>query len=369
MRIAQVSPLFESVPPQLYGGTERVVSYLTEELVGMGHEVTLFASGDSRTAARLVSPCPRALRLANVADCHAHHVLQLEQVIARCDEFDLVHFHTDYFHFPITRRLGVPHVTTLHGRLDLPDLAALYREFSDPPLVSISDSQRRPIPTANWAATVYHGMPPEQFRFRERGEPYLAFVGRVSPEKGVDDAIRIARMAGLELRIAAKVDKSDRDYFEQVVRPLLREPGIVFLGEQDERQKTALMAGALALLFPIDWPEPFGLVMIESMACGTPVVARRRGAVPEVVDEGRTGVTFERSHEAVGAIERAAALSRVGVRRWFEVRFSARRMAEDYLRVYHRLARPRAERVAEGWLEPRWKGETVGADDGRRGLD
>ncbi|MEX2217438.1 MAG: glycosyltransferase family 4 protein, partial [Phycisphaerales bacterium] len=293
VRIAQISPLFESVPPRLYGGTERVVSYLTEELVRLGHEVTLFASGDSRTGARLVACSERALRLGGAAHPWAHHIAQLEWVAGRAGEFDVVHFHTDSLHFPLVRRLGVPHVTTLHGRLDAPDLAPLYREFAELPMVSISDSQRGPLPWVNWAATVYHGLPAGAFPFRARPEPYLAVVGRVSPEKRVDDAIRIARAVGVEVRIAAKVDEADRGDFEGVIRPMLREPGVVFLGEQGEREKAELLAGALALLFPVDWPEPFGLVMIEAMACGTPVVARRRGSVPEVVDEGVTGAVFD----------------------------------------------------------------------------
>lgn len=338
MRIAQVSPLYESVPPSLYGGTERVVSYLTEELVRMGHDVTLFASADSRTAARLVPCASRALRLARVADGLSHHVVQLERVIARAGEFDVIHFHTDYFHFPFSRRSGVPSVTTLHGRLDLPDLPQLYREFTDAPVVSISDAQRLPIPFANWIATVYHGLPPERFPFRACPEPYLAVVGRISPEKRVDDAIHIARSVGIELRIAAKVDRADEEYFHHVIRPLLREPGIVYLGELREREKVVLMGGASAFLFPVDWPEPFGLVMIESMACGTPVLARRRGSVPEVVEEGVTGMTFEKLREGVRALPRVLGLSRARCRRTFEARFSARRMAEGYVDVYERLA-------------------------------
>jgi glycosyltransferase involved in cell wall biosynthesis len=254
-------------------------------------------------------------------------------------------------------------VTTLHGRLDLPDLVPLYREFADTPVVSISDSQRLPIPGANWEATVYHGLPPQQFPFRLNPDPYLVIVGRISPEKRIDDAIRIARTVGIELRIAAKVDRADEEYFAQVIKPMLSEPGIVYLGEQNEKEKSALMAGAIAFLFPIDWPEPFGLVMIESMACGTPVIARRRASVPEVIDEGRTGLMFETLEEAAGAVERAAAMSRAEVRRWFELRFSARRMAEDYLRVYERLAaiRKPAPNVR------RQKGETaIGSSDGPR---
>src|SRR3954469_5273309 len=310
MRIAQIAPLFESVPPRLYGGTERVVSYLTEELVRLGHEVTLFASGDSRSSAKLAPCSDRALRLAGAPAPPPSHTLQLGRVFARQDEFDIVHFHTDYYHFPLSRRMRTPYITTLHGRLDFADLVPLYEDFRHPPLVSISASQREPLAFSNWAATVYHGLPPEQFPFRERPDqtPYLAVVGRVSPEKRVDDAIRIARTLGIELRIAAKVDKADEHYFNQVIRPMLREPGIVFLGEQDEQAKCRLIAGALAFLFPIDWPEPFGLVMVESMACGTPVVARRRGSIPEVVDDGITGVIFDDPRHAPRAVDRAASL-------------------------------------------------------------
>jgi glycosyltransferase involved in cell wall biosynthesis len=337
MRIAQVSPLYESVPPRRYGGTERVVSYLTEELVALGHDVTLFATGDSRTSARLVAAAPRALRLDS--RCHdplAHHVMMIEQVFARQDRFDLIHFHCDYLHFPLSRRSRTPTLTTLHGRLDLPDLEALYREYADMPLVSISNAQREPIPRANWRATIHHGIPERIGRLYSRADGYLAFVGRISPEKRVDRAIEIARRTGLELRIAAKVDGQDRDYFEQVIRPMLHGPGVEFVGEIAEEDKDAFLGNALALLFPIDWPEPFGLVMIEAMARGTPVIAFARGSVPEIVKSGVTGFVVGDVPEAVQAVERAASLDRARIRREFERRFTADRMARDYVALYAR---------------------------------
>ena len=347
MKIAQVAPLHESVPPRLYGGTERVVSYLTEELVALGHQVTLFASGDSETAAELIPVCERALRLDPAsADPIASHVLLLERVFREVDRFDVVHFHSDYMHFPLTRRSGIPSVTTLHGRLDIPSLAPLYREYADLPLVSISNAQRRPIPWAGWRATVYHGLPERIASLHEEPGDYLAVLGRVSPEKGVDRAIEIARLAGFPLRIAAKVDRSDQEYFEQVIRPLLDEPGIEFLGEIGEEQKEEFLGGAKALLFPIDWPEPFGLVMIEAMACGTPVIAFRRGSVPEVLDDGVSGYVTTSVAEAVEAVGRLDEIDRRAVRRVFEERFSSRRMARDYVQVYAGLTREPKRREA-----------------------
>ncbi len=347
MRIAQVAPLYESVPPKYYGGTERIVSYLTEELVRQGHEVTLFASGDSKTGARLVAACPRSLRTdTRCVDQMAHHVLMMERVLQRADAFDLVHFHIDYLHFPVSRRRAYAHVTTLHGRLDLPDLVPLYREFRDMPVVSISDAQREPLFWADWQATVYHGLPPGLFRFRAQAGTYLAFLGRISPEKRVDRAIEIARRAGMPLKIAAKVDRVDRDYFEGVVKPLLRDPRIEFLGEIGDREKDAFLGGAYALLFPIDWPEPFGLVMIEALACGTPVIAWRRGSVPEVMEPGRTGFVVESLEEAVEAVRRVPQLSRVRCREAFDERFTSARMAAGYLRVYEGLASRRYRRAA-----------------------
>jgi glycosyltransferase involved in cell wall biosynthesis len=340
LRIAQVAPLHESVPPQLYGGTERVVSYLTEELVQLGHEVTLFASGDSRTTAKLVPVSRRALRLdRRCIDPLAHHVLLLERVFKRLDSFDVVHFHCDYLHFPLSRRTQVRNVTTLHGRLDLPDLAPLYWEYADMPLVSISDAQREPIPWARWMATIHHGLPVDIAKPRLEPGSYLAFVGRVSPEKRLDLAIQIARRVGMDLKIAAKVDESDREYFEEVIRPLLGGPGVEFIGEIGEEDKDAFFGNAHALLFPIDWPEPFGLVMIESMARGTPVIAFRRGSVPEVIEDGVTGFVVRDVREAVQAVERVGRMSRAGCRRAFEARFTSSRMARDYLAVYTNLIR------------------------------
>jgi glycosyltransferase involved in cell wall biosynthesis len=348
MRIAQVAPLYESVPPKYYGGTERIVSYLTEELVRAGHDVTLFASGDSVTGARLVASCRRSLRLdRDCIDQLAHHILMLEHVFQRADEFDVVHFHVDYLHFPLSRRRPVANVTTLHGRLDLPDLAPLYREFRDIPVVSISAAQREPVPWANWRETVYHGLPHDLYRFREKAGSYLAFLGRISPEKRVDRAIEIAKQVGVPLKVAAKVDRVDKDYFESVVEPMLRDPLIEFLGEIGDGEKDEFLGNAYALLHPIDWPEPFGLVMIEAMACGTPIIAYRHGSVPEVMEEGRTGFIVSSLEEAVEAARRVPELSRARCRKVFEDRFTSARMAGDYVRVYESLA-VRPHRRASG---------------------
>jgi glycosyltransferase involved in cell wall biosynthesis len=354
LRIAQVAPLYESVPPRGYGGTERVVSYLTEELVRQGHEVTLFASGDSATRARLVAPCERSLRTdAGCVDPLAHHVVQLEQVFREAHRFDLIHFHIDYLHFPLSQRHPCPHLTTLHGRLDLPDLPCLYRTFPGQPLASISDAQRRPLPWANWQGTIYHGLPTDLYTFRERPGNYLAFLGRVSPEKGLDRAIAIARRTGMELRVAAKVDKADREYYEETIQPLLRAAGglVQFLGEVGGKDKDEFLGNAYALLFPIDWPEPFGLVMIEAMACGTPVIAWRNGSVPEVMDDGISGFVVDDLDEAAAAVGRVAGLSRAGCRRVFEERFCVGRMARDYLALYRRLARSRTTAGVDGWAD------------------
>ena len=338
MRIAQVAPLYESVPPQLYGGTERVVSYLTEELVEEGHDVTLFASGDSRTRARLVPVCARSLRLdPEQRDQLAHHVLMLEEVAKRAAHFDVIHFHIDYLHYPLSRRQRVPQLTTLHGRLDMPELGALYAEFRDMPVVSISDAQRAPLPHASWLGTVHHGLPLELLRFSPGPGSYLAFVGRTSPEKGLDRAIEIARRAGIELRVAAKVDDADRDYFREVIEPLLDGPLVEFVGEIGEAEKEEFLGNALALLFPIDWPEPFGLVMIEAMACGTPVIAFPGGSVVEIVEPGRNGFIVPDAAAAVAAVGKAGDLDRSLCRELFEARFSAQRMARDYLELYERV--------------------------------
>jgi glycosyltransferase involved in cell wall biosynthesis len=338
MRIAQVAPLFESVPPKRYGGTERVVSYLTEELVRQGHDVTLFASGDSVTAARLIAACRRSLRLdKDCVDQLAHQVVLLEKVFRQAGEFDVIHFHVDYTHFPLSRRSPMPHVTTLHGRLDIPDLIPLYLEFPEMPLVSISNAQREPLPWVNWLATVYHGLPEGLYRFRKERGTYFAFLGRICPEKRVDRAIEIAKRAGMPLKIAAKVDLVDRDYFETAIRPLLRDPLVEYVGEIGEQEKGEFLGNAYALLFPIDWPEPFGLVMIEAMACGTPVIAYREGSVSEVVDEGRTGFIVDTLEEAIQAAERIPELRRADCREVFERRFTVTRMARDYLRVYQSL--------------------------------
>ena len=352
MKIAQIAPLAESVPPKLYGGTERVVSYLTEELVRLGHDVTLFASGDSETSARLVACSRRALRLdPAVKDPLAPLTLMLERVRQRAHEFDILHFHLEHLHFPLFRSLARKTVTTVHSRLDLQEFAALYREFHDMPLVSISAAQRRPLPGANWVGTVHHGLASEvcpfnpAFNHAARGG-YFAFLGRVSPEKGLERAIEIVRRAGARLRIAAKVDRDDEDYFRSRLVPLFAAPGVEFVGEVTEAQKPAFLGNATALLFPIDWPEPFGLAMVEAMSCGTPVVAWPHGSVPEIVEDGRTGFVVDSIDAAVEALGRVARLDRAAVRSRFEERFSATRMAQDYLSVYRALARKRAVAAA-----------------------
>jgi glycosyltransferase involved in cell wall biosynthesis len=347
VRIAQVAPLFESVPPRQYGGTERVVSYLTEELVRQGHRVTLFATADSQTSAELVPIVDQPLR--GNPDWMMHAVIQLERVIERVEDFDVLHFHTDHLHYPLLRYLDVPAVTTLHGRLDLPGLQPLHEVYPDVPVVSISDAQRTPLPDARWVATVPHGLPSALYRPGPGSGDYLAFVGRISPEKRLDRAVEIARRARLPLRIGAKVDPADRKYFEREIEPLLAGPGIKYLGEVDDRQKRDLLAGAGALLFPIDWPEPFGLVMVEAMACGTPVLAFRGGAVEEVLRNGVTGAIVDTVDEAVAALPGVLALDRAACREEFERRFSARRMARDYVRVYERLMETSRRAPAPGW--------------------
>jgi glycosyltransferase involved in cell wall biosynthesis len=338
MRIAQVAPLDESVPPKLYGGTERIVSYLTEELVRQGHDVTLFASGDSRTRARLVAVTPAGLRLAGVRDPLAHHLCMMDEVFRRAQEFDMIHFHTDYLHLPLAAHVDVPRVTTMHGRMDFPDLRHIFGQFPHEPLVSISDAQRLPLPRANWVGTVLHGMPEDVMRFYPYSGEYLAFLGRISPEKGPDRAIEIARRAGLPLKIAAKVSAPDRVYFDQVVRPMLDHPLVEFVGEIDDQDKNDFLGRALALLFPIDWPEPFGLVMVESMARGTPVVAFSSGSVPEVMRDGVSGFVVSTVDDAVRAVRDVRQLDRPRVRRYFDEHFSVQRMADEYQVIYGRLA-------------------------------
>lgn len=338
MKIAQVAPLYESVPPKTYGGTERVVHYLTEALVKLGHDVTLFASADSRTSARLRPIIPEALRLSTTTrDPIACHVMELGKVDREVEKFDIVHFHIDLFQYPMCRHWRTPSLTTLHGRLDLPDLDPVFHDFHDAPVVSISDSQRTPIPDANWVGTVYHGLPLDLYDFQETPQDYLAFLGRISPEKGPETAIEIAKRTGMRLKIAAKVDSADREYFEKQVKPLLDHPLIEWIGEVDERGKNRLLGGAKALLFPINWPEPFGLVMIEAMACGTPVVAFRCGSVPEVMKEGVSGFVVDSIDQAVGAVSRLNHFSRRNCRRYFEARFTSDAMATNYLAIYQRL--------------------------------
>ena len=352
MRIAQIAPLTEAVPPKLYGGTERVVHWLTEELVALGHDVTLFASGDSITSAKLQSTWPKALRLdGSVRDPNALHMVMLEQVRQRCDneEFDLLHFHLDYYPFSLFMRQPTPFVTTLHGRLDLPEHQPVFSTFNRAPVVSISNAQRRPVPQANFVNTVYHGLPENLLTPKPVTPGYLAVLGRIAPEKGVDRAIRIALRCGIPLKIAAKIDRADQDYYDEVIKPIINQPGIEFIGEIGDDQKSEFLSGALGLLLPLDWPEPFGLVMIESMACGTPVIAYNRGSVPEIIDDGLTGFIVEDEISAVARVGRLPDLDRRAVRAQFEKRFTARRMALDYLATYRSLmpsAGPRIKLVA-----------------------
>jgi glycosyltransferase involved in cell wall biosynthesis len=339
MRIAQIAPLTESVPPRTYGGTERVVSYLTEELVAMGHDVTLFASGDSITNATLEAVWPCALRFdTTLRDAMAPPMLLLEKIYQRAREFDVLHCHLDYWPFSLLSRQSTPYMTTLHGRLDLPELARVMQCFPDAPLVSISDAQRRPLPDGNFIGTVYHGLPPDLLTPRNTGRDYLAFLGRICPEKAPDRAIRIARAAGMKLKIAAKIDRVDKAYFETTIRPMIDGDQIQLIGEIGDAEKPEFLSGAKALLLPIDWPEPFGLVMIEAMACGTPTIAFPAGSVPEVIDHGVTGFIVHDEAEAVTALSRLDALSPGAIRRRFEKRFTARRMAEDYVALYRRMA-------------------------------
>jgi glycosyltransferase involved in cell wall biosynthesis len=338
MRIAQVAPLYESVPPGFYGGTERIVSYLTEELVRKGHEVTLFASGDSTTRARLIPMRTRATRLdSSCCDSLAGHIVMLEKVAAMQHEFDLIHYHVDYLHFSLSRRGTTPHVTTLHGRLDLPELQPVYDEFRDMPLISISNAQRQPLPQANWIGTVYHGLPSDLLTLSPRGKGYFAFLGRISQEKRLDRAIDIATRIGKPLKIAAKVDKADVEYFDEQIKWRLSDPLVEYLGEIGDDKKSEFLGGADALLFPIDWPEPFGLVVIEALACGTPVVAFGCGSIPELIDDGVTGFVVDNVEDAVDAAALVGKLDRHQCRAVFEQRFTDERMAEDYVALYERV--------------------------------
>jgi glycosyltransferase involved in cell wall biosynthesis len=358
MKIAQVCPLYESCPPKLYGGTERIVFYLTEELLRLGHDLTLFASGDSCTSATLDPPCEQALRLdERCKDPLIYHLTMLHRVRQRMAEFDLIHFHTDYLHFPLFAECWQKTLTTLHGRLDLPDLPVIMREFSMMPLASISVAQRAPLAWATWYDTIMHGLPRDLHGLGDGAGGYLAFLGRASPEKGLDRAITIAKRVGVPLQIAAKIDPTDRDYFAQVITPLLDDPLIEFIGEIGESEKGRFLGDAAALLFPIDWPEPFGLVLIEAMANGTPVIAFDRGSVPEIIEDGLTGFIVDDIAAAAAVVPFVERLDRRAIRRRFEERFTAERMARDYLALY--------QRVLEGdtpALEPRLLG-LAGADD------
>ena len=339
MKIAQVAPLYESVPPRAYGGTERVVSYLTEALVQMGHEVTLFASGDSVTSANLVSVLPRALRLdPGKPDPLVWHTIMMETVLKRAHSFDIIHFHTDVLQLSLVGHCKTPALSTAHGRLDIPELKPLFSCFPDHPMVSISSNQRAPLPWLNWRATVHHGLPLGLYSLHETPQDYFAFLGRISPEKRADRAIEIAKACGKPLRMAAKVDAADKDYFESTIRSLLDDPLVAFEGEIGDDAKDDFIGNALALLMPIDWPEPFGLVMIEAMACGTPVIAYRSGSVPEIIDEGVTGFIVENQEQAIAAARSIGRIDRRRCRRVFEQRFAARVMAQRYLEVYHELA-------------------------------
>jgi glycosyltransferase involved in cell wall biosynthesis len=352
MRIAQIAPLTEAVPPKFYGGTERVVHWLTEELVALGHDVTLFGSGDSDTSAKLDATWPKALRLdGSVRDPNALHMVMLERVRQKCDneEFDFLHFHLDYYPFSLFSRQPTPFLTMLHGRLDLPELQSVFTTFSSVPVISISTAQRRPLPQASWVRTIHHGLPEKLLTPQSISPSYLAVLGRIAPEKGVDQAIKIAVRCGIPLKIAAKVDRADQAYYDEIIRPLLHHSLVEYIGEIGDHEKSDFLSGATALLLPINWPEPFGLVMIEAMACGTPVIAYNRGSVAEIIDEGLTGFIVDDEIGAVAAVGRLAQLDRSAVRKQFEARFTARRMARDYLAAYRTLmqaAEPRIKLVS-----------------------
>src|SRR4051794_34909554 len=351
MKIAQVAPLAESVPPKLYGGTERVVAWIVDELLNLGHEVTLFASGDSVTRAELISVCPRALRLGRPrTDPMAMQAALIEEVASRAKDFDLIHAHIDWLHLPLLSRLGVPFLTTCHGRLDLPLFPDVIRRFPRAAFVSISENQRIPLPQANWSGTVYHGLPPDLFRPSYEPGSYLAFLGRLTAEKGPESAMRIARAVGIPLQIAAKVPRGETTYFRERIEPQVDGRQVRLIGEVNDRAKQGFLAGAAALLFPIDWPEPFGLVMIEAMACGTPVIAFRSGSVPEVIDHGVSGLVVDGEDEAKKAVQLLDQLDRSQVRARFDERFTARRMAEQYVRHYERLVGRKSSPARDGSL-------------------
>lgn len=337
MKIAQVAPLIESVPPKFYGGTERIVSYLTEDLVKQGHEVTLFASGDSVTSARLEAIVPEALRLKEDSNPTNYHILMIEEVLKQASSFDIIHFHIDSLQFTVARRMKVPHVTTLHGRLDLHDFTVILNEYSDLPMISISDDQRHPVPDINWQTTVYNGIPCDLYTFHAGPGDYLAFLGRISPEKGVEHAIEIAKQVNMPLKIAAKVDKADVSYFQAHIKPLLGHPLVEYIGEIDEKEKDEFLGNAYALVLPINWPEPFGLVLIEAMACGTPVIAYRRGAIPEIVENGVNGYAVTGIEDAIIAVDQTKTIDRCACRKTFLERFSANIMAKRYVQTYENL--------------------------------
>jgi glycosyltransferase involved in cell wall biosynthesis len=352
LKIAQVSPLYESVPPKLYGGTERVVSFLTEELVAQGHDVTLFASGDSVTKAKLIPACDYALRLNNeCVDELASHIAMLQMVQDEIERFDVIHYHIDYLHYPLSKLYPFPHITTLHGRLNISELQRLYRLFSDMPVVSISQAQRRPLPMLNWVGNVYHGLPATLFKPSLDQGKYLAFLGRISPEKRVDRAIEIAISSGVPLKIAAKIDKADEEYFEQRIKHMLDHPLIEFIGEVTETDKQEFLGNAMALVFPIDWPEPFGLVLIEAMACGTPVIAYRNGSVPEIIQHGKNGFIVEDQQQAVNAVREISSISRRECRSVFDENFTSERMAGDYVNIYRKMINLRGKKQNSKFIE------------------
>ncbi len=354
MKIAQVAPLWESVPPVLYGGTERVVSFITEELVRQGHEVTLFASGDSTTKAKLIPMCPEALRLSKgVTNCDAPLIAMLERVFSSAKEFDIIHSHLEFLPFPLARRSLTPVLTTLHARLDLPELVPLFRQFAHMPLVSISNAQREPIPWANWQATIHHGLPYDLYAPHANAGKYLVFLGRVAPEKGLDQAIEIAKRVDMPLRIGAKIDPTNAAYYHAVIEPLLDHPLIEFVGEVTDLEKDDLLGDAYAMLAPYDWPEPFGLVFIESLACGTPVIAYRRGSIPEIIDHGVTGFTCDTMEEMVQSVSHVSLLDRTRCRQAFDARFSAERMVKEYLRIYEQMLGVSAQIPTLSESEPR----------------